>query len=147
MNIYVWIAWSVGMVIVWGVVPALVVFFVVRAVRRHGVRGAAQAGGIGLGRLIKGTFEVIAAVLTGILGIAGAASAAKGSEKRPLIDLRDDEPWNNGQGIWDRPEGSHFNHRTGRFDDGMDPAGHYTGFLPFSAMPGPSSYGYWDDEE
>ena len=139
MNMYMWAGWALAMAIVLGV-PALVVFFMVRVVRRRGVRGAAQAGGIGLGRLIKGTFEVIAAVLTGIVGIAGAASAAKGSAETPLSDTADsNEPW-------DLPGGSHYNSRTGRFDSGRDPGGTYGGLLGDNALPGPSSHDYWRED-
>ena len=121
MSIYVWIAWSVGMVIVWGVVPALVVFFVVRAVRRRGVRGAARrrkvrgaplAVGIGQGRLTKGVSWFVGTVLE----VVGDASAAKEESGGNIFATP-----------FDRPEqlfGS-YNYRTHKTDDGLDPVGWY----------------------
>jgi hypothetical protein len=129
MNMYGWLGMAFALAIILGV-PGVLAFFVVRAVRRDGVRGAGRTLIRGLGRLIKGIFEVIAAVLTGIgraatwlMGV-GSGAAAKDAESR---EKEANEPW-------DLPGGSYYNYRTGRFDSGRDPAGRYVGLLGPNSM-------------
>jgi len=128
MSMYVWITWALGMAIVWGVVPALVVFFVVRTVRRKGWSGLARQ-----------SIRFIGIILAMFIGIARAGmwlirvSAEASADEEQKQENEANEPW-------DLSGGSYYNYRTGRFDSGRDPAGRYPG------IPEGNLNDYWRED-